>query len=323
MTATASRTEPAHPGLVMSRLFDAPRDLMFRIWTEPKHLLRWWAPHDFTVPHAALDARPGGRLRIDFRWPNGVVFENYGDVVEVTPPERLVFTTEYREHGRLMVASLVTATFDAVGGKTRVTIRADVTHAEPEAADSLAGMEEGWNQQIDKLELHAAHAAGSSAMAVVVPADRPVVLMRRKFAEPRELVWNCFTHPGYVAAWWGPHGRTNTVTELDARKGGKYRFEQSDPNGNRFVFFGDYIDVLEPERLVNSFSLEGQPMDKRIVNTQLFEDVDGDTLLTAISRFPSVADRDGMVAYGMEHGARQSYDRLASLIDRIKEEELK
>lgn len=312
MNQTA-QAETNYPSLVLSRVFDAPRNLMFRIWTEPKHILRWWAPHDFTVTDAVFDATPGARLRIDFRWPNGVVFANFGDVIEVSPPERLVFTTEYREEGRLMVSQLVTATFEAEGQKTRVTIKATVTHAEPEAANSLAGMEEGWNQQVDKLELHAAHANAAGRMTIVAPLDRPVILMRRQFAAPRDLLWNCFTVPERLAAWWGPHGYTNQLTEFDLRNGGKYRVQQTDPKGNRYVFFGDYIDVVAPERLVNSFSLEGQYQDKRIVNTQLFEEVDGGTLLTAISRFASVADRDGMVASGMEWGARQSYDRLDTL----------
>jgi uncharacterized protein YndB with AHSA1/START domain len=316
MKATAPKAEPAHPGLVMSRVFDAPRALMFRIWTEPEHILRWWAPHDFTVPEASFDARAGGGLRIDFRSPDGFVFANYGKVREVSPPDRLVFTTEYREGGKLLVEQVVTATFDEEGQGTRVTIQADVIFAEPEAAASLAGMEEGWNQQIDKLELHAAAAAAGdpARLTMVAPKDRPVVLMRRHFAAPRDLVWSCFTMPDRLGAWWGPQGHVNTVTQLDARSGGGYRVEQTDPKGNRFAFFGDYLDVTAPERLVNTFQMEGPYGGKPVTNTQIFEEVDGGTQLTAISRFGSVEQRDATAAHGMEPGARQSYDRLGALL---------
>lgn len=140
------------PELTMRRTYAAPPELVFAMWTEPEHIVRWWAPHDFTVPYAEFDARPGGKLRIDFRAPDGFVFPNYGEVKEVKPYERLVFTAEYRENEKLMVVSLITVTFEAHEGGTRMTVHADVTFAEPEAADSLAGMEQGWSQQLEKLD---------------------------------------------------------------------------------------------------------------------------------------------------------------------------
>lgn len=82
---SASATQNNLPELTITRVFDAPRELMFRLWTEPEHISRWWGPHDFTVPHAEFDARPGGRLRIDFRGPDGEVFPNYGEVARFRP----------------------------------------------------------------------------------------------------------------------------------------------------------------------------------------------------------------------------------------------
>ena len=67
MTTAARVNEAMLPDLTFVRIFDAPRSLVFSLWTDPKHIVRWWAPHDFTVPEAEFDARPGGRLRIDFR----------------------------------------------------------------------------------------------------------------------------------------------------------------------------------------------------------------------------------------------------------------
>jgi len=313
MEARAPTAEPAPAGVLMSRVFDAPRDLMFRIWTEPEHLLRWWAPHDYTVPHAAFDARPGGRLRIDFRAPDGFTFANYGDVKEVVPPERLVFTTEYREDGKLLVVSLVTATFAEEGARrTRVTIKSDVTFAEPEAAPSLAGMEEGWNQQVDKLELYAAHAAAGEpgTLAVVVPAGRPVLLMRRAFAAQRPLVWSCFTTPDRIARWLGPDGYVNSVPVFDPRPGGSYRIEQA--SGGE-VLTGDFLEIVEPERLVDTVEVEGSGA-AASTGTHIFEAIDGGTLMTAIFRFDSVAERDAAVAAGMAPGSAQSYDRLACFL---------
>jgi uncharacterized protein YndB with AHSA1/START domain len=140
------------PELTMHRTYAAPPELLFSMWTQPEHIMRWWAPHDFTVPYAEFDVRPGGKLRIDFRARDGFTFANYGEVKEVKPHERLVFTAEYRENEKLMVVSLITVTFKAHEGGTKMTVHADVTFAEQEAANSLAGMEQGWSEQMEKLD---------------------------------------------------------------------------------------------------------------------------------------------------------------------------
>jgi uncharacterized protein YndB with AHSA1/START domain len=315
MSGTTAEIDPLRPSVRISRVFAAPRDLMFRIWTEPAHLLRWWAPHDFTVPLATFDARPGGRWRIDFRGPDGFTFPCFGDVLEIVPPERLVFTTEYREEGRLLVTSHVTATFaDVAQDRTRVDIHATVTFAEPGAADSLAGMEEGWNQQIDKLELHAVHAAGGAAttLAVVTPPDRPLLLMRRLMEVPRLLVWSGFTQAEHMAGWMGPDGHRGRVVSYDAQPGGTYRIEQVGEDGATTALVGDFLDVVAPERLVDTVAVEGTGM-APITATHLFEDVAGGTLLTGIFRFASLADRDAaMPQMGVESAT--SYERLAALL---------
>jgi uncharacterized protein YndB with AHSA1/START domain len=149
--AAAARSEGL-PELRLRRGFDAPKRLMFRLWTEPEHIRRWWGPRDFSVPHVEFDARPGGKLRIDFRGPDGVTFPNHGEVREVVPFDRLVFTTEYRHGGeKLLVALRHTVEFSEEGSGTRVALHIAVTFADPEAADSLAHMEQGTNEQLDKL----------------------------------------------------------------------------------------------------------------------------------------------------------------------------
>ena len=142
----------ALPQVRLRRTYDAPRETMFKLWIEPEHIKRWWAPHDFTVPHAEFDAHPGGKLRIDFRGPDGLVFANRGEVREVSPPDRLVFTTEYRHGGdKLLVGLLHTVEFKQDGDRTHVDLTIAVTYADPEAADSLDHLEQGTSEQMDKL----------------------------------------------------------------------------------------------------------------------------------------------------------------------------
>jgi len=64
--------------LVLTRVFDAPRELVFKVWTDPKHVARWWGPHRFTNPVCELDLRPGGAILIHMRGPDGVVYPMTG-----------------------------------------------------------------------------------------------------------------------------------------------------------------------------------------------------------------------------------------------------
>jgi uncharacterized protein YndB with AHSA1/START domain len=148
--------------VVITRVFDAPRDLVWRAWTEPDHLMRWWGPTDFTTPHCSIDLRVGGSYLYCMRSPDGADFWGTGVYREIVPPERLVYTDSFAdEHGNVVPAThygmsptlpvemLVTVIFEDQDGKTRLTLRhagltgADTTHA--------GNMEQGWNQFFDKL----------------------------------------------------------------------------------------------------------------------------------------------------------------------------
>ncbi len=143
----------AMPVLVITRVFDAPRELVFKAWTDPKHMAQWWGPKGFTNPVCELDARPGGAIRIDMRGPDGVVYPMKGVFHEIVEPERLVFTsTAFEdEEGNPKLQVLNTITFAEQGGKTKLTLQAVVVRSAPEVAAALAGMEEGWKQSLDKL----------------------------------------------------------------------------------------------------------------------------------------------------------------------------
>ncbi len=150
---SSSTQKSATPALVLSRVFDAPRDLVFKAWTDPRHVPRWWGPNGFTNPVCELDVRPGGAIRIDMRGPDGVVYPMKGVFHEIVEPERLVFTSSAVEdekgHPQLVVR--FTVTFDEHNGKTKLTVRAVVVTSGPAAAGALAGMEQGWTEMLDRL----------------------------------------------------------------------------------------------------------------------------------------------------------------------------
>ena len=150
MTQTAARQQE----LTLTRTFDAPRHLVFRAWTDPTQLARWWGPKDWTIPTCEIDARPGGRLRIVMHGPDPWGDNPMeGEFREVVEPQRLVFSSTAipDANGRPQLETLNTITFDDLDGRTRVTAHIVVVRSTPEVAGALAGMEAGWNQQLDKL----------------------------------------------------------------------------------------------------------------------------------------------------------------------------
>jgi uncharacterized protein YndB with AHSA1/START domain len=138
--------------LVLTRVFDAPRELVFKAWTDPKQVAQWWGPRGFSNPVCELDLRPGGAIRIHMRGPDGTVYPMAGVYNEVVEPERLVFTSAALDaDGKPIFEVLTTVTFAEQGSKTKQILRARVIKSTGEAAPYLAGMEAGWMQSLERL----------------------------------------------------------------------------------------------------------------------------------------------------------------------------
>jgi uncharacterized protein YndB with AHSA1/START domain len=140
------------------------------------------------------------------------------------------------------------------------------------------------------------------SLEVTTPSDTEV-RMTRLFDAPRELVFAAHSQAEHVKHWWG---RGNPLdVELDFRVGGTWRFVEH-ADGEQYAFRGEYREIVEPERIVQTFEFEGMPGHICVETLELTEQ-DGGTLVTSTTRFDSVEDRDGMVDSGMEQGAEQSY----------------
>jgi uncharacterized protein YndB with AHSA1/START domain len=156
---TSAAMESSEWDLVMTRVFDAPRELVFKAWTETKHVAQWWGPKSFTNPVCEMDVRPGGAIRIHMRAPDGVVYPMTGVFQEITAPERLVFVSSaLDDKGNSMFDVLSTVTFADQRGKTELTLQLRVIKATTAAPQYLKGMEMGWKQSLDRLGEHLATA---------------------------------------------------------------------------------------------------------------------------------------------------------------------
>ena len=152
MTATAITAPYGQASVTLTRIFDAPRALVWNAWTDPKMMAQWFGPRGFTTPVCELDVRAGGSLRIVMRAPDGNEYPMKGEFREVTPPERLVFTNIATDNdGKHLLKGETTVILSENDGKTTLTLQAHAIGLVPIAAQMLAGMEAGWTQSIDKL----------------------------------------------------------------------------------------------------------------------------------------------------------------------------
>ncbi len=153
MTANTEANEPSNRELVLTRIIDAPREKVYRAWTDPELLKQWFAPAPFTTPVAELDVRPGGSNRIVMRDPQGNEFPNRGVYLEVVENERLVFTDAYTKAWEPSKKPFMTVivTFEDEGGRTRYTARARHWTAADREAHEKMGFHEGWGRCADQL----------------------------------------------------------------------------------------------------------------------------------------------------------------------------
>jgi uncharacterized protein YndB with AHSA1/START domain len=153
MTAKAEAAPAAKRELVLTRLIDAPREKLFRCWTEPELLKQWFAPLPYTITHAELDVRSGGSNYIVMRSPEGQDMPLRGVYLEVVPNERVVFTDAYTRPWEPSDKPFFTGiiTFEDEGGKTRYTARALHWTDEDCEAHEKMGFHEGWGQCADQL----------------------------------------------------------------------------------------------------------------------------------------------------------------------------
>ena len=145
----------------------------------------------------------------------------------------------------------------------------------------------------------------------------PQIIVTREFDAPRDLVFRAYTEPDLLEQWLGPRELTMTVERYDARDGGRWRYVHTDRDGNAYGFRGVFHGDPSPEAIVQTFEFEGAP-GHVMLDTITLEQRDGKTLVRTVSAFPSVQDRDAMVASGMEHGVRDSAERLEELLAKLR-----
>jgi len=151
----------------------------------------------------------------------------------------------------------------------------------------------------------------SGTLIVTLPSDCEIALTR-VFKAPRQLVYRAFSEPELLRHWFGPRGWQLIRCEIDARIGGGFRFVLRTPDGREFGMHGTYRELSPPERSVHTEQFDDFPGES--VVTSIFTEHNNQTTLVATIRYASKEVRDAVIKSGMEHGAAESYDKLAELL---------
>ena len=150
----------------------------------------------------------------------------------------------------------------------------------------------------------------------IIKKDELKVVMERTFNAPREVLFNAFIDPGVITNWWGPAILEITIDKLEPKEGGAWRFLHKDSAGNEFAFNGVFKKIAKPGLITQTFNFEGIPGDHELLQTATFEENGGKTKVISTSVYKNIQDLEGMVASGMESGAKEGWERLAGLVER-------
>lgn len=155
----------------------------------------------------------------------------------------------------------------------------------------------------------------SNKATVTAEPNTQSIIIEREFDAPRDKVFAAMTEKDKIERWWTGPGYKNRVDEFDPRDGGSWKFVQFNDQGDEFPFHGTF-HLVSPELTIQTFEFDGlgEKGHVSLDKSELIDLGDGRTKLIATSTFMSVADRDGMIASGMEDGMQQTYDALDAVL---------
>lgn len=290
VTATSNRE------LAISRVLNAPRDLVWKVWTDPGHIKNWWGPNGFTNTIFRMDVKPGGVWDFIMHGPDGTDYKNQSIFREIVKPERIVY--EHMTGPKF----LATVTFEEQGKKTLLKMwMVFETAVERENVVKVFKADVGLKQNIYKLEGYLRKVSAEKEMSLT-----------RIINAPREMVFRAWTDREQLLKWWGPTGFTNPVCDIDAKPGGSILIHMQAPDGTVYPMDGEFHEIVEPERLV----FTSAALDKNgkrlfeVLNTVTFTEEDGKTKLNLHAAVSGIRPEGKHYVEGMNEGWDQSIDRL-------------
>lgn len=287
--------------LRITRLVNAPRELVWEVWTNPEHIKYWWGPNGFRNTIFQMDVKPGGEWDLIMHGPDGRDYKNKSVYKEVVKPEKLVY--DHVSGPKFQF----TVTFSEQGNKTLITIQMLFdTAAQKDKVIKEFGAAEGLKQNMDKLETYLENG---------YPTDE--LVLTRFINAPIDLVFKAWTDKKMLAKWWGPDGFTSPVCEMEARPGGKIYIDMKAPDGNVYPMDGEVHEINAPGKFV--FTSAALDKDNRrlfeVLNTVTLTNENGGTKLTLHVKVSGIKPSGAQHVKGMNEGWSQSIERLINLIE--------
>jgi uncharacterized protein YndB with AHSA1/START domain len=303
----------------ITRTFDAPRDLVWKAWSDPEMAKEWMGPRGFTTTEFTTSSEAGGSWHLTMvgERPGSdqlVTLGQGGTILEMRPPELLKYTFGWDNRASVGLGdgpkeNVITVRFEEQGGKTVMHF-----HQAPFATESERdGHNGGWNSAFDCFAEFMLRAQPERNPA---EDDVPSELhLRRFFAAPRHLVFDAWTKPEMVKEWWGPNGFTIPFCEIDARQGGEFLIHMKTPDGTTCALKGKYVEFYPPYR----FHYIGTPLDKdgnpmcETWTSVFFEEKNGGTEVFLDGHFTK-SPAPGSFLKGARLGWNQMLDKLETFV---------
>ena len=336
MTDT-NNPQTVNTDFVISRTFNAPRDLVWKVWTDPNHISQWLSPGGGKISVSKMEFRPGGIFHYCMKAPDGSDMWGKWEFREIKAPERLVLincfsdaegnATRHPMAPTWPLYMTTTSTLVEQGDKTALTLVWSPFNATEEEQQTFnaahAGMEQGWGGSFAQLEAYLEKVkkvpeAMSAARKTHVeyPSDREMVFTRT-FDAPRDLVWEVWTKPEHVVQWLGPEGFTNTLLELNVKPGGLLRLIMHGPHGVDYPNRMEFIEVVKPSRLVYHHGSDEDNDPARFHVTTEFTDEGGKTGLVTRMKFNTVEQCEETKKYAAD-GHNSTMGRLDKLLAELQ-----
>ncbi len=329
MALTTDAASETISALVIEREFDAPRELVFKLWSEPQHRAMWWGPEGHGLDDFSMDFRVGGAWSVTIQNPDGSTAQMYGVFNEIIAPSRLCFTYHFDEVG---IHSTVEIDFVVRDAHTVMHFRQSPFPSEAEKASHNWGWSSSfiqftaylqhmllsppgtkWTRELTGVaaDVEAARERARQETRKSGPAGKELRI-ERIFAAPRELVFRMWSDPTHALRWMGPRHAPAVSFKQDFRVGGKWRgclrgIPESNGGDAELWQGGVYREIQVPERIVFTFQWDGGA--ETLCTVELFEHGTGTRMVFTQGPFDIDSNRDGHT-----EGWNSAFDRLVDLI---------
>lgn len=321
MAATAVEPRKGYE-LKIVRTFDAPRELVWKAWTDPEMAKQWAGPRGFTSKEYRTGTKVGDtwHMSMEGNIPGTeqlACLSQGGKILEIDPPRLLKYTFAWNNRASVGLEegpypeSVVTVELEEQGRKTVMTFTQGPFATESERN----GHNGGWNSAFDKF---AEFMLAQQPYREPDPNDVPTELhLKRFFKAPRSLVFDAWTRPEMVSQWWGPKGFTCPCCEWDAKQGGEIYVEMKAPDGTIYPMTGKFIEVYPPYRFhftATAPDRDGIPIFENW-NSVFFEEVEGGTMVTLDVHVMMQTTAAPQYLKGMTAGWTSSLEKLKEMLE--------